>query len=239
MPSANLLVKAGGNNPAGKEDQVRLIKIFGLAAITAVAAMAFIGASSATAGTTALCTANETPCADLNLASTVHLESVGSTVLLSSVTVLCLKSLAQGNVEVNATTGKRLAASNLGVKLTALTWEKCGTNAAHDNCTVSNLGELALFDVLRTVAGLGTANALALNQTHVRVLVNCSGLHCIYGSPNVTGFTVESAGHNGAAHKGLFKAKGLTVPELSGFLCPNHSLWDALYESLTNLYITT
>jgi hypothetical protein len=210
--------------------------MFGLAVAAAVASMALLGASSAMAeGNTALCTVHQDPCLDANLVSGVHMVAGITTLQTSVAKVLCLSSLAQGTVETDATTGKRLSASGkpLGVNVTALTWSNCGTNAAHNNCTVNTL-KGGLIDLLRTALNLGTATILGSE-----VLVECNigfTLHCVYGG-EVAGFGVEGAGHNGGlAGNGMFNANALEVQRLKGLFCPEESKWTALYESLTALY---
>jgi hypothetical protein len=202
--------------------------MFGLAALAAVAAMAFVGGSSAMAnGPSSLCKTHEDPCAAGNRATGVHMVAVGDTVLKTNVaTVLCLGSLASGNTE-NGGLG-----SPLGITMTAITWTSCGTTAAHNNCDVLTT-KLGLFDALTTSLNLGTATALG-----TEVLVECDlaiDLHCVYGG-TVTGFKVEGAGHTAGAGNGMFTATELSVPKTGGFFCPNTSLWTALYEPLEKLY---
>ncbi len=69
-----------------------------LAAIAAVAAMASLGTSSATAEETALCSVNQSPCEEGNLATAIHGAS-GTTWIFSTslVNVLCLSALAEAS----------------------------------------------------------------------------------------------------------------------------------------------
>jgi hypothetical protein len=210
---------------------MRLIKAFGLVAMAAIAAMAMLGAASAVASeNTSLCKIHQEPCAEANRAKTVHFVA-GTTVLKTSIlTVLCLSSLVKGEVEG---TGLATAPNPLGVKVTELLWNNCGSNTEHNNCEVKNL-KLPLFDVLKTALNLGTAIALG-----PEVLVKCGeSLHCVYGGKEVKGFTVEGALHTTGAGHGMFTATELEVPFVSGFLCPSVSKWTALYEPLEHLFIT-
>jgi hypothetical protein len=71
--------------------KVKPIKMFGLAALAALMAMAFVGASSAMAsGNTALCTADEDPCNGPGTVIThVHESSVGKASILGSPLIKC------------------------------------------------------------------------------------------------------------------------------------------------------
>ena len=63
---------------------MKTIKIFGLAALAALMAMAFVGASSAMAeGSTSLCKVDGATCAAGNLLTHVHEQSVGHALFLS------------------------------------------------------------------------------------------------------------------------------------------------------------
>ncbi len=208
---------------------MRLIKMFGLAGLTVVAAMAFLGASSASANqSTALCKVHQEPCAANNLATSVHMVAGITSLKTSIATVLCLSSLVQGTPEP---LGKPQ-----GVTLTQVLWNNCGTNAAHNNCTVTTL-KPGLIDVLKTALNLGTAEAL-----NTQVLVFCDlfiDLHCVYGGASVKGFSVEGALHTAAAGHGRFIAKELEVPNVSGAFCPEKSFWTASYEGLEHQYIVS
>jgi len=211
---------------------MRLIKMLGLAAVAAIAAMAFLGASSAMATfNTTLCT-EESESLTCPAGKLVELFDMlaGTTVLKTSLlTVLCLHS----KVKVENETPGLLAEAPLPLHLKVegglkegLTWENCGSNEKHDNCTVENV-KLPLFDVLKTGQDLGTAVALG-----AEVHVSCSGLNCVYGGAEVKGFSVESAEHTAGAESGMFTANELVVPKVSGFLCPKESFWTALYKPM-------
>jgi hypothetical protein len=70
---------------------MKSIKLFGLATLTALMAMAFVGASSAIAEYTQLCKVDESLCQPGNVITHVHEVSVGEDVLLTSAgNILCL-----------------------------------------------------------------------------------------------------------------------------------------------------
>jgi len=207
---------------------MRLIKMLGLAAVAAIAAMAFLGASSAAALPTSLCKeASESLECPAGQRAHEFTMAAGTTVLKTSLlTVLCLGSKGTGVVT---------SANNLGtplqVEVTSLAWESCGSNAEHTNCTVENVA-LPTFDVLKTEADLGEATALGAS-----VHVTCSGLNCYYGGAAVGPFVVESSGHTEGSGKGMFTASELSVPKVKGFLCPKESFWTALYEPTEALWL--
>jgi hypothetical protein len=221
---------------------MRHIKMFGLAALAAVAAMAFVGASSVMASeNTAFCSVHEEPCAAAHLVSHIHMEASDLKLLNSTANILCSSSLALVDVLKDASTGTYLAEAPtpLKAKVTELTWTNCKTEGnGTNNCTVTNI-TLPEFDALKTALNLGTAKALG-----PEVLVKCTILgfikiHCVYGGAEVGTFGLEGAGHNGgAAGHGMFTANALSVPFVSGTNCPSTSNWDALYEPLTDLFIT-
>jgi hypothetical protein len=219
---------------AGKGDQVKLIKMFGLAAVAAVAAMAFMGASSAMAKeSTTLCKVHQEPCEAKNIPAKLHMVTVGEPELLSSIAVVaCLSSLAEGTVGALGT-----APTAQRITITTLTWTGCyrlGGEEVHGECSVVNL-KLPVFDLLKTALNLGEATALG-----AEVLVSCPGfIHCVYGGPEVKGFSVEGALHSKEAGHGHFTANALSVPKVKGFLCPETSKWDALYENLEHLYVVS
>jgi hypothetical protein len=205
--------------------------MIGLAAVAAIAAMAFVGASSAMAnGPTALCKVNEEPCAPGNLTGHVHFESTEEPTLETEtpkLTVKCLSSLALGDAEA--------LGNPTGVTLTELLWTGCylAPFSGTHNCTVKTEAT-GLIDVLRTAANLGTATALG---TEVRVTCGAV-INCVYGGPTITGLTVEGALHNGSTSHGRLKAPGIAVPKVKG-LCPASSKWTATYESLEHIFIST
>jgi len=205
---------------------VKLIKMFGLAAIAAVAAMAFVGASSASATlNTLLCKTHTEPCN--SLPASVHFVA-GTTVLKTSiVTVLCLGSLVVATPLGLGTAPARQVFHN-----TALTWTACGTNVAHNNCTVTTI-KPGLVNVLRTALNLGIA---LVEGAEVKVVCG-EVLSCTYGGPTVGEFAVEGALHTAEAGHGKLSANELTVPVVGGLLCPATSKWTASFEALEHLFL--
>jgi hypothetical protein len=149
---------------------VRPHKAIGLALACALTTMAFLGASSASAGTTALCKKHENPCAAANI-YTGHIEAVaeGPQLLTNATTIQCKKALFLG------------FALGLANPLTIHVekfefFDDCLTTEGNA-CEFKTL-ELGLALLLRTAANLGT---LTLHDT--KVLVSCPQefIHCVYG----------------------------------------------------------
>jgi hypothetical protein len=192
--------------------------MFGLTTIAAVAAMAFVGASSASATNTALCTANELVCATGNV-YTGHVEALSlSPVLLSSV----------GNVECEHSVilGNALGLANpLVIHLELIDF----TGNCHlgiTGCTVVTKA-LGLLLLLKTGHNVATKS---LESHGNNVLVNCAGvLHCVYGGL----FSVTALGYNDATEElAIVHTEKVSLPKVSGLLCPEEGTWDALYKIL-------
>jgi len=201
--------------------------MFGLVAVAASVSMAFVGVSSALAtGSTAVCeTHTAATCATPVSLVTFHQVGTG-TLVTPSLTVLCLSGKFEGHVE-----GATHLANPLGIEVLLLDFEQCGTNSLHNNCTVTTTVK-GLLDVLKNALNLGTAKSL-----NTKVLVECSGLHCVYGGGEATGFELIGALHTTSAGHGLFIANNVKVPQVEGFLCPSESHWTAKFEPLVHLYL--
>jgi hypothetical protein len=156
---------------------MRLIKTFGLAAMAAIVAMAFVGASSAMATSTVLCKANELVCAVGNV-YTGHVEALSTkAVIKGPVTATCEHSIVLGEA---------LGLANpLVIHITLLDFSKCGI------CTVTVPDKTGLIEALKTASGLATAKSSGF-----RIVASCTGITCEYeffaegahglGSPNST-----------------------------------------------------
>jgi hypothetical protein len=152
---------------------MRLIKLFGSAALV-MAVIAAIGASSASAERpTQLCKVhpNELECPEGEGTIEDHQVLAPGTVwrLLSSlINILCLSVL------------KRATPLELGepqlVHTLELTFAGCGTGAAHSNCTVS-VDQLPLLHLLKI--GLDTGVLTALNGSFEVECPNL-GIDCLY-----------------------------------------------------------
>ncbi len=196
--------------------------MFGLAAVSAVAAMAFVGATSASAEVdTQLCDAHTgLTCSDAS--SDVHMVLAPGTVgkLLSPiVTVLCLGVL----VESSGTDVGELG-NPQQLDASAMSFTGCGTNASHNNCTVT-VEELPDNDLLKLGLDEGSLEALT-GETRLQ---GCGlNLNCLYDTEGLL-FSV------GAQH---LTADKTPVTELGGkFLCPDEGKLDGLLETLEDRYV--
>ncbi|HEY5709746.1 MAG TPA: hypothetical protein VIS51_10150 [Solirubrobacterales bacterium] len=198
---------------------MRLIKTFGLAALAAVAAMAFVGATSASASTsTQLCTVHTgLTCGEGNAVTSHHMVLASGTIgrLLASINVLCL--------------GILIEATPLGlgdpqqIHSLTQTWSGCGTGSAHSNCTVT-VPEQPLFDLLKTGLDEGVLTGLS---GQLRTVCSNLGIDCLY---DAAGMEFEVGG-------GHLTANEVGVNELGGkFFCPDEGVVDGLFETLTDVY---
>jgi hypothetical protein len=190
--------------------------MIGLAAIAAVTAMAFMGVSSAMAEHGTLCT-QPAPEA-CNPPSTVHYEDPGARLLNPLVPGLECEALVSGNVD-NGGLGAPIVISNVTLKYT-----NCS-----DNCTASQV-KGGTIDVLKSGVELAVVTGLG-----PEVLVNCALVfHCVYGAEGLTGHGLGPAFGNATGHVTFENA---VVKQTGGLLCPKEAKLDALFESLTAVYI--
>jgi len=201
---------------------MRLIKMFGLVAIAAVAAMAFVGATSAAANTTTkLCNSHNGLACSGDGATSVHMVLATGTVLrlLSPIVVLCLGELWESSgADVGALGNPQR------LDLTSKSSTGCGTTSAHSNCTLT-IEQLPDATLLKL--GLDEGSLELLNGTFR--LQGCGiGLNCQY---DLAG-TLASAG---AQHVTLNEAP---TTELGGkFFCPDEGTLDGLLETLAPRFV--
>ena len=191
--------------------------MFGLAA---VAAMAFVGAGSASAETeTQLCIDHDLLACD-DPADLV--EMLGSGLLLGDpVDVLCLHVYG-------AATPLDLD-NPQQVHVDVLDFNNCGTKSTHSNCDVE-AAELPLFNLLKTGLDQGT-----LTGESGLVLLDCQNIdifgtdyHCSY---NATGLTLSA----GAQH--LTADDTAVTEEADDTFCPNNPALDMLLVTVEDRYI--
>jgi len=198
--------------------------MFGLAAFAAVAAMAFVGATSASANTsTQLCTAHTSLVCTGTATTSVHQVLATGEVgkLLSSLaTILCLTVLANA---------EPLGLGNPQSVHGTAEYLNCGTNATHTNCTVE-VTEQPLFNLLKI--GLDEGSLTATNGlTHVvctEVGFFKIKIDCVY---NTTGILFKV----GAQHLTALKTPVNIVA--GSFFCPENSTLDGLLKTLVNTFV--
>lgn len=206
---------------------MRFSKMLGLAALAAVAAMAFIGATSASA--TTLCKVKENPCAVGNRypAGTViksQLKAGTTAKLVSSLgTVECTASTSDGKTE------EQTAAKLMGVQET-LTFTSCKLGKTACTVTSEHLSYLALVLLLTLFPFFHILFEASPGHEEPRALVDCGSkaLKCFFGAKETL-----LEGESGAP--ATLKANGVEFErkEESGFLCPKESKWFAEYEVTT------
>ena len=193
---------------------MRVIKMLGLGAVAAMAAMAFVGATTASATSTQLCKSHDAATALTcdNAAVGVRMVDDPDTtdhLLTTLLDVLCdhIEGL-----------GTPLALANpQELHISSLLFGECETNG--DGCIVTVLSQ-PLSNLLKTGLDQGT-----LTATNGSVLVECedvifsTDLHCIY---DLTGLTFSV----GAQHLTASNTQINRSDELS--LCPDESFVDML-----------
>ncbi len=208
---------------------MRPVKVFGLTVIVAMAAMALIGAASATAMNTALCSTNNggaLACPLEKQVTSFHSVALNSTFLTSVGNVVCKEALAEGSV-------LGLAAPQIS-HLTKFNWTGC-TGPGGVACTVTTT-KLGLILWLKTAVNLGS-----LVYDNLFFKISCPlSIECEYtpvGENHLLGSSLpllgaESNGGFGGTKIVLSPNSPLDAP------CPEAS-WDYFYESLTPLWVKT
>jgi len=194
---------------------MKYVKMLGLAAIAAIAAMAFIGAGSASA--TTLCKVNTSPCPEASrypVHSTVLALSTEA-VLSGSLSVTC-----HSHVTVLSESNDGVGAPLLG-KITALTWTSCKGGCSSATTTLLPSGSLQ-----------GTT--LTAGKTEVE-LKGCLGFATCKATATEPKLTF-----NGGTIGGTASAKATNVPvTLSGFGCGSAGTWNAGGGSGGTPYVVT
>jgi hypothetical protein len=190
---------------------VKPIKMFGLAALAALMAMAFVGAGSAVAEPTELCTEDAEPC--LSRTTSVHETSVGKAKLLASPEVQCnvlFESLKVGEGgEPQVIEGH-------------FTYTNCG-------CTVKEkAGTTAKINVLKE--GHETASVTG----EAEIIVTCFGIECTYKGTGLKGTAkgpLLSTEANGEVNLSEQEVTG------KGAFCPSKGKLDIKTTPLAATYI--
>jgi len=195
---------------------VRLIKMFGLAALAALMAVAFAGATSAMAESTSLCQEDtstiENPktgelepkeCSGGKTVTHVHettLEGAQAVLKTSLLTIKCDVLFL----------GDTVAETSEPLEITGnFTYTNCGS------CTVEEVSEHSLIKVSRQ------GHELAAVEGEGQVLAECSGFHCVYNGEGLVGHALGpllSSETNGGVSLVEQKAQ-----KVSGLLCPKES----------------
>lgn len=192
---------------------MRFLKMFGLTAMAAVAAMAFIGASSASATSTVLCKVNQLVCpAGEAYTGAVAALAVNPVLLTSTGNVECNHSVIEGN------------ALGLGSPLVGHITNIAFTGNCHIGVTPCEIETVKKGTLLLLKTG---PNAGVAESHNNEVLVNCGlVIHCTYGGL----FSTPALGYNDVTGElATVHANQVAVGKIGGLLCPATALWDALY----------
>jgi len=203
---------------------MRLIKVFSLAVVAALAAMAFAGASSASAESTVLCKEDTASlsCPVDKQASHVHFISPkANTQRLNEILNVSCTLLFLGDT-VGGTLSQPILIEG------SLTFTNCTFG-----CTYSEKNGPGLFELLKTATELGSLTGQFL------VNVNCFGFfNCNYVGEGLIGHVLGGLAVNptigGPGHITFVEA---LVESESSESCPETATLDALFISLEALYI--
>ncbi len=212
-------------NAPGRENAVRTIKMLGLAVMAALMAMALVGASSAMAENTSLCTADENPCSAANQVTHVHESTLaGSTnraSLLTNLATIRCQVLFLGDVS-----GSSLA--NPLVLSGGFSYSECNFG-----CTVVEVGGPVTIKVLKTAAEL----AAVTGEGEVKIDCTLVGIHCTYNGEGLSGHglgPLTSTEPNGSTSLSEQPTK-----KVSGSACPETAKLDIVTTPLTATYISS
>lgn len=202
------------------EGKVKQIKMLGLAALSALMALAFAGTGSASAETTALCTADEEPCQEGNIVTHVHeatLSGVKAKFLSSSLSIEC-DVLFLGD-----------ALAELAEPLVihgSFTYSNC-----NNGCTITEENGPAEVRVLKT--GHEAASVTFEYLIHLA----CSFLNCRYNGVGLEWHTLGpllSTEVNGES-----SIQEQTTNKESGSFCPTTLKLDIVTTPLSATYISS
>lgn len=208
---------------------MKSMKTFGLAALAALMAMAFVGVSSAMAGNTQLCTVDENPCGAGHAITHIHEET-----LSGSLGVL-LTSFANIKCDVlflSSSVGALGAPQDIQGHFT---YTNCKRKKiiGEENCTVTEVsGTTALLPVLRT-----SHEGAAVTYEYEMSILCGSVINCTYNGEGLEGTATGpllSTETNGET-----RVENAVTHKLPGGVCPETAELDLLTTPLPNpVYIS-
>jgi hypothetical protein len=186
---------------------MKAMKMIGLAALVALMATAFVGASSAVAETTGLCGADEgAPC---QAVTHIHEISVGKAKLLTSIGTTECTALFLGDVK---SSGSPLVISG------SFTYSSCTLGGS--SCTATEENGPSEIKVLKE--GHETSKVTGEGLIH---LVCGSSIDCSYSGTGLVG-TGKGPLLSTQANGEVTLSEQKTTKEVGGFLCPKESKLD-------------
>jgi len=204
---------------------VKSIKMLGLAALAALMAMAFVGASSAMATTTQLCNTDSAPCG--SAVTHVHEATTTNALLLNSL----------GNVKcavlfLSTSVGALGAPQSIEGKFTYSGCFRKKIFGGEEACTVTELNSPVKITVLRTTHETGTVTGEG------EVEVKCgSAIECVYNGENLTG-TAKGPLLSTAAN-GEVTLTEQPTHAVKGAFCPETAKLDITTTPLTATYLSS
>ena len=196
--------------------------MFGLAALAALMAMAFVGATSAMAESTQLCTADESPCN--NPTTLIHEESVGKAKLLTSLGTTECNVLFE-STSVGAAGAPQIVKGNFKYSNCELAGSEC--KATEENGPVE-------LEILKE--GHETASVKGKGLVH---LVCGKTIDCSYNGTGLKGTAKGPLLSAQTPDNGEVSLSGQeTTKETGGFLCPKTAKLDITTSPLTATYIS-
>jgi hypothetical protein len=201
-----------------RENKVKAIKMIGLAALTALMAMAFVGATSASA--TQLCKTDTSPCGSPT--TSVHEVSVGKAKLLTSI----------GTTECNALFSSTTVGGEAKVQILEgnFTYTECTLGGS--KCTATEENGPSEIKVEKTAAE--TAKVTGEGLVH---LVCGTSIDCSYNGTNLVG-TGKGPLISTQANGEVSISEAATTKEAGGFLCPKSAKLDITTSPLSATYIS-
>ena len=192
---------------------MKYLKMLGLVAVLAMAAMAF---GAGTASATKLCSVNTSPCPAGNTygkgtsIKTQLVSGTKSTMSSGFVNVTCSESTMSGK-----TTSEGGAGAVLG-EISSVTWKNCTSSLG--SCTASALGTPWPAEVT------GSGGSGTLSVQHPGGKFTCGGTTCEYEGSKAS---ISVSGGNPARAK----ASNVSFSKIGGgFLCSSTASWTSEYE---------
>jgi len=203
---------------------MKAIKMIGLTALTALLAMAFVGASSAMAESTSLCSADEVPCSAANQLGSEHKTSVGKAKLLTSVGTIECDVLFSGTIATKLASPLVISGSFL--------YTKCEVGSSA--CTATEENGPSEIKVLKE--GHETAKVTGEGLVHVL----CAGfIDCTYIGTNLVGTAKGPLLSAQVPDNGEVSLQEQPLTKVAGsFFCTKTAKLDITMTSLTATYIS-
>jgi hypothetical protein len=200
--------------------------MLGLAVTAALMAMALVGAGSAMAeGSTALCKADESPCAAGNIITHVHESTLAGNpgLLLSSVVNILCDVLFLGDT-LNGGLGNPLVIHG------HFTY----TNCMHENgtCTVTETSTDSLISILRLGSELADVSGTGIVNAHCGFFINCT-----YDGEGLLGHGLGPL--TASETNGETRVEEAVTHKTGGSLCPETAKLDLLTTPLEKTYISS